>query len=158
MSTVPPGKGLTFFGIGTLPRALDVVWCHFPTDELPKQPGPKPRPALVRGVRVSKDHKRGYVEVTYGTSKATPNERPLDLHICNHSEMNVAGLAQQTCFVLARTILLPWAAEYFTTREDGVGPVIGKLQGTAIGQLEALKVQRRQIEAAARRAGYNPLA
>ena len=35
------------------PEAGEIVWCHFPQDQLP-EPGPKPRPALV--VKVFDDH------------------------------------------------------------------------------------------------------
>ena len=135
----------TFYPLLKLPAPLDVVWCRFPLEEAGLAvPGPKARPALVRSVLLTKDHQRAYLEVTYGTSKRRESERPLDLHICNLSEMDAAGLPQATCFVLARTVRLPWAHEFFTIRDDGTGPIIGHLPPSALMQLEALKVQRRQ--------------
>lgn len=132
------------FSVATLPSPLDVVWCRFPEDEMPKKPGPKPRPGLVRSVRLSKDHTWGAVEVTYGTSKRNPFDHPLELHIANSSDLDKIGLPQATCFVLARTVLLPWGPDFFCKREDGTGPVIGHLTPTALMQLESLKVLRRQ--------------
>lgn len=134
----------SFLSLNTLPRPLDIVWCRFPIDELPKKPGPKPRPGLVRGLGLHKDGRRALVEVSYGSSKKAPADFPHDLHICNTSEMNEAGLPQATCFVLDRCLWLPWASEFFERREDGTGPVIGRLPPTAVMQLEALKVNRRR--------------
>lgn len=111
---------------------------------MPEKPGPKPRPGLIRAVAVSKDGTRGAIEVTYGTSKYGPDEKPHDLHIINMAELNACGLPRPTCFVLERTLWMPWCAEYFTEREDGTGPVIGKLPDIVLMQLEALKVQRRK--------------
>jgi hypothetical protein len=87
---------------------------------------------------------RAFVEVTFGTSQRREGERSLDLHITNAAEMAHAGLPQATCFVLDRTITLPWCSEFFTKRQDGSGPVVGHLPQTAIMQLETLKVLRRQ--------------
>lgn len=137
---------LTYYDIATLPQPLDIVWCRFPTSEMPKQPGPKPRPALVRSILLSKDHTRGAVEITYGTSKYSPQAKPNDLHVCNMAEMAKCGLPQATCFMLERTIRLPWATEFFTTRDDGTGPIIGHLPDSACMQLETLKVLRRQLK------------
>lgn len=111
---------------------------------MPNKPGPKCRPGLVRAVRLSKDHTKALIEVTYGTSKFSPNERPLDLQISNASEMDKCGLPQATCFVLDRTIWLPWAPPFFDKRDDGTGPVIGRLSDTVMMQLETLKVFRRK--------------
>lgn len=112
---------------------------------MPDKPGPKPRPALVRAIRLSKDGQRGAIEVTYGTSKYAPNEKPLDLHICNLGDMSSCGLPQATCFVLERTVFLLWSPDFFTKRDDGTGPVIGHLPQTALMQLESLKVFRRKL-------------
>lgn len=135
----------SFLPIATLPRPLSVVWCRFPIDELPKKPGPKPRPGLIRALKVARDGKRAQVEVCYGTSKKSPDSNPLDLHVTNLAEMNIAGLPQATCFVLERCIWLPWAGEFFERREDGTGPVIGELGTQTLMQLESLKVARRGV-------------
>jgi hypothetical protein len=93
---------------------------------------------------LNKEQTRAFVEVTYGTSQRREEERPLDLHVCNASEMAEAGLPQATCFILEKTVTLPWCAEFFTKREDGSGPIVGHLPQTAIMQLETLKVMRRK--------------
>lgn len=132
-----------YYPVATMPAGLDIVWCRFPEDEMPNKPGPKPRPGLVRSVALSKDHTRALVQVTYGTSKKSPQDHPLELHITNSKELDLSGLPQATCFVLDRTIWLPWSPDFFCKREDGTGPVIGHLTQNTIMQLETLKVLRR---------------
>ncbi|ESX61407.1 hypothetical protein X759_35215 [Mesorhizobium sp. LSHC420B00] len=53
-------------------------------------------------------------------------------------------MPQATCFVLDRTLWLPWAEDFFGKRDDGTGPVIGRLCNTVLMHLETLKVTRRQ--------------
>lgn len=132
------------FPVATLPAQLDVVWCRFPLEEMPKQPGPKARPGLVRSVYLSKDHKWGAVEVTYGTSRYQPKDRPFDLHVYNLAEMEKCGLPQATCFVLDKTVKLLWGPDFFCKREDGTGPIVGHLSPTILMQLETIKVLRRR--------------
>ena len=86
----------------------------------------------MRSISFHKDGKRGAVEVTYGTSKYPPNQKPFDLHICNLADMMACGLPQTTCFVLDRTVWLPWADDFFGKREDGTGPIIGRLSNTVL--------------------------
>ena len=133
---------LTYYPVHTMPAPLDVVWCAFPEDEYPNKPGPKCRPALVRAVFLYAQQTKVAIEVTYGTSKISRLHQ-LDLHIANNEEMAAAGLPQASGFRLARTIKLPWAAEYFTPRDGGKTPIIGHLAQQTIMQLEALKVMRR---------------
>lgn len=83
------------------------------------------------------------MQICYGTSKKSPDTNPLDLHILNTAEMNMAGLPQGTCFVLDRCAWMPWASEFFTQRDDGTGPIIGSLGPQSRVQLEILKVMRR---------------
>lgn len=99
---------------------------------------------MVRSVRLSKDQTWGAVEVTYGTSKYSPKEKPFDLHVYSAMEMDDCGLPQATCFVLDKTVELLWGPDYFCKREDGTGPVIGRLSPSVMMQLEAVKVARRQ--------------
>lgn len=131
------------YSVNTVPRQLDVVWCKFPLEEMPTKPGPKTRPGLVRSVMLSKDHTWAVVEVTYGTSKHTPQDMPLELHIYNSTELDKCGLPQATCFILSKTVKLLWGPDFFCEREDGTGPIIGHLSPTSLMQLEALKVARR---------------
>ena len=114
----------TFFPPNTAPKPLDIIWCHFPLVEDPATPGPKPRPGLVRQVKV-KDNKRAYVEVAYGTSKFA-SYSSTDLLIGNATDLGEMGLPQATVFQLGRTVTIPWAAEWVGTL-DGHGPSIGHL-------------------------------
>jgi hypothetical protein len=112
-----------FYGKSTAPKALDIVWCRFPLVEDPKNPGPKARPGLVR--RCIEKPQGVYVEVAYGTSKMT-NYSECDLIIGNSTDLVEMGLPQVTTFQLARTVVVPWAKEWFTVLEAR-GPVIGRL-------------------------------
>jgi len=139
----PAGKlGFTYYSLANLPRALDIVWCRFP--ELGIEPGPKQRPALVRAVFLNPSHTKAIVEVTYCTSRLKAFERPLDLIIANCAEMNEAGLPSNTRFDLDRTIMLPWASEFFEPRANERNIVIGHLPPDAKVQLQVLVVARRQ--------------
>ena len=139
-----PGKaGWNYYPLVTLPRPLDIVWCRFPTAEMPSRPGPKPRPALVRAVFLNRTHTRAQVEVTFGTSNTKSDERLYDLIVSNASERAVMGLAQATRFDLDRTVRLPWAKDFFQPHDGHNTPIIGHLTPAAIAQLEALKVTRR---------------
>ena len=106
------------------PAALDIVWCRFPLVEDPDNPGPKPRPALVR--RVLNKNDNIYIEISFGTSN-TRRYSDKDLYIANLSNMIDAGLPQATIFQLERTVIIPWAEEWCFEREDGTGPVVGHL-------------------------------
>jgi hypothetical protein len=140
---VIPKGSFAYYPLHTIPTALDVVWCRFPQDEWPDKPGPKERPALVRAVGLYDKQTKAAVEVTYGTSKIT-SAHILDLQICNCEEMAASGLYQATAFVLDRTILLPWAQEFFAVRDGYKTPIVGHLPASAVAQLEALKVERRR--------------
>lgn len=110
---------------------------------VPSQPGPKHRPALVRSVLLNRDHTRARIEVTYGTSKLKVETRLLDLILANASDLAEMGLPQATRFDLDMTVTLPWAAEFFEPRAGQSTPILGHLNFAAISQLEALKVMRR---------------
>lgn len=137
------GKRYDFLSVLTIPRSLDFVWCKFPLEELPKAPGPKFRPALVRAIKLSPDQTMAAVEVTFGTSKLKDGEGRLDLIIQNSASLDECGLPCATRFDLDKTIWLPWASEYFEPRDGYRSPVIGSLDQMSRTQLEVLKIQRR---------------
>jgi len=122
------GKKWSYYSIASLPRPLDIVWCHFPIDEMPGVPAPRARPALVRCVLLAQGHTHAFVEVTYGTSNLKIfQRRRVDLIIQNDSELCGMGLPQATRFDLERTVTLPWASEFFVGRTANQSPVIGHL-------------------------------
>ena len=129
---VTPPPVWTYYPVHLAPAALAVVWCHFPLVETPETPPPKARPALVR--RKLRKNDKIALEVTYGTSNPE-RYSGRDLYIANLNDMIDAGLAQATLFLLGRTIILPWAEEWFSKRHDGTGPVIGHLNSHSRGHL-----------------------
>lgn len=133
----------TYYPLLSLPRALDIVWCRFPTREYPSGPGPKSRPALVRSVYLNRAHTRARVAVTYGTSNQKLDTRPLDLLLANATDLAEMGLPQATRFDLDAAVVLPWCEEFFVPRAGQSSPIIGHLNFAAVSQLETLKVLRR---------------
>jgi PemK-like, MazF-like toxin of type II toxin-antitoxin system len=95
------------------PSPGDIVWCHFPF--LPAaEPGPKPRPALVVGVRIFEDGVS--IQVAYGTTQRTTALRSGEFLISKHHHpvaFKQAGLAFDTKFDLNKITELPWSERYF---------------------------------------------
>lgn len=135
--------GWSFFPISSAPAPLDLVWCRFPLNEDPNNPGPKNRPALVRSLIFNKGHTRALLDVTYGTTKLRHSENPFDLIISNLASIDACGLPAATRFALGRTIIVPWCSEFFQAREGYNSPRIGSLDTQSKMQLEAIKVARR---------------
>lgn len=138
-----PGEaGWRYYSIHSVPSALEIVWCNFPKEHALGNPGPKPRPALVRAVKLNRERTRAEVEVTYGTSKLKSFERPYDLIIQNAGDLSAMRLPQATRFDLDKTIWLPWAEEWFAPRVHGQSPIIGSLTQGCRQRLADLKVKR----------------
>lgn len=124
-----------YFPISTLPAPYDLVWCRFPDHVSLGNPGPKPRPALVRNAAVDEDG-RGEVELVYGTTKLKLSSRKFDFVISNPYEMNNCGLYRATRFDLDNVVWVPWAAEWFEARPGTDSCVIGHLSDNAVKMLQ----------------------
>jgi len=115
-----------------VPSPGDIVWCHFP--ELPRrEPGPKPRPALV--LRVDEHEDGVAVEVAYGTSKRTTHLRAGEFAIRDDDgdAYRLAGLACDTKFDLGAKLLLPWNEAFFKVPPGspcGQTPKLGTLHAS----------------------------
>jgi PemK-like, MazF-like toxin of type II toxin-antitoxin system len=124
------------------PSPGDIVWCHFPF--LPAtEPGPKPRPALVVGVRTFEDSLT--IQVVYGTTQRTTSLRSGEFLISKDTHavaFKQAGLAFDTKFDLKKLIELPWTDRYFKvplTPNPAFGqtPKLGSLHASMIKALSA---------------------
>lgn len=135
----------------TLPPQYSIVWCSFPYAELPEQPGPKERPALVFSARYADDPPSGRfeVKVAYGTSVMKSNERPFDFTVSNMGTLNVLRLYQHTRFDLDRVLWLPWAKPFFVERDQRGGtfgtPTISVLPAGLQRDLGWLMIEREQL-------------
>lgn len=126
------------YPISTLPVPYEIVWCRFPHHDSLGEPGPYPRPALVRNTALCQDG-TGEVEVVYGTTNLKLQTRKFDLTISKASEMDACGLYRATRFDLDQTPLwLPWNTDWFEIRPDYTSPVIGKLTHEGIKILQIL--------------------
>ena len=120
----------------TLPRPGDVVWCHFPLQEMPGHAGPKPRPAIVRRTFLNRRTSRGSVEVAFGTSPKVGKRYEAEVLISSPSGMTAAGLDCVTKFDLSRTVRLPWARDFFVVEPGATRLVMGSLHPSDVIALQ----------------------
>lgn len=132
---------LTPFPITTLPAPYDIIWCRFPVHDDLGNPGPKPRPGLVRNVATTPGG-YGEVQIIYGTTNLKMSQRPNDFFVTNAAEMNSCGLFRATRFDLDNVAWIPWANEWFECLPSYSSPIIGHLSDHAIKMLQILVGQR----------------
>lgn len=126
------------------PSPGDIVWCHFPFLPL-TEPGPKPRPALVVGVRTFEDGVA--IQVAYGTTQRTTSLRSGEFLISKHRHpvaFKQAWLAFDTKFDLNKVTELPWSERYFKVPPTpnpafGQTPKMGSLHASMIRALSAAR-------------------
>lgn len=129
--------GLTFYGLKTLPKVFDVVWCKWPLRGKGIEPGPVVRPVLVLDVAVY-EHENGFqfgsLIVQYGGS-FSPEHMKDNLFIGAH-QAGALGLHKSTVFRLdlSNRKRLPWSERYFVAQEYVVnrGIVAGSLTRSQI--------------------------
>lgn len=127
------------------PDPGDIAWCRIP--RRPRDvPGPKPRPALVVGVR---QHEDGIaVKVAYGTSQKLDRLLGGEFAIRkaeNTTAYEMAGLSYDTKFDLGHIVELPWNESFFGVPPDprhGQTPKLGSLH---IGMKKALEAAARAV-------------
>lgn len=125
-----------YLPLSTLPAPYDIIWCRFPEHESLGQPGPKPRPALVRNVGIDVAHGYGEVEVAYGTTRLKTASRLYDFVVSKPAEMDQCGLFRATRFDLDNVLWIPWAAEWTSSPPGTESPILGHLSDHAIKMLE----------------------
>lgn len=124
------------FPLTALPVPYEIVWCRFPHHDTFGNPGPYPRPALVRNTATLPDGS-AQVEVVYGTTNLKLQKRPFDLFVTKMSEMDACGLFNATRFDLDCVIWLPWNDQWFDVLDPHyASPVIGKLTDEAVRMLQ----------------------
>lgn len=117
-----------------LPRAGDIVWCHFPNFE-PNDPTMKERPALV--ISVMEGREPPLLRVAYGTSQR-PRPVPAGCFLVEDPEhLKVAGLWKATRFNLKNLVILPWSLGAFVNAPGVAGlhkpsPVMGALHSGCV--------------------------
>lgn len=132
-----------YFPLSTVPASYDIVWCRFPFQETPGQPGEKSRPGLVRGSLADQDG-NPWVRVVYGTSQNVFLRDHRYLTIANAAEMDACGLYRATRFDLLTCEELPWCSEFFETMFGYDTPIVGHLSQhmTKLLQIQASYLQR----------------
>ena len=136
------------FPLSTMPVPYEIVWCRFPFAPQLGEPGPYPRPALVRSTAIGVDNV-GEVEVVYGTTTLKLDKRFYDLIVSKMSEMDACGLYRATRFDLDQTVWLPWNTDWFEVRSGFFSPVIGKLTDSMIRWLEVSMSYKKRAQLAA---------
>jgi hypothetical protein len=82
-------------------------------------------------------------------------QRKLDFFVTKSSEMDACGLYKATRFDLDEVHWLPWADEWFETRQSYTSPIIGRLTESGYYMLQItmeLRRRKKEAEAAAKRA------
>jgi hypothetical protein len=117
----------------TPPTPGDIVWCHFPN--LPRRnPGPKPRPALVCDVTEREDGVA--VAVAYGTSQGLQRLHKGEFAITkqgNPAACSSAWLSYDTKFDLRHSVEPPWNEDFFAMpvrAPHGCHPKLGSLHAS----------------------------
>ena len=124
----------------TQPALGDIVWCLFPFSPS-RNPGPKPRPALVCDVTEREDGVA--VTVVYGTSKRVQQPYPGEFAITkvgNPAAYKSAGLSLDTKFDFKQSIELPWNEAFFAVparAAHGEHPKLGELHPSVMGAAQA---------------------
>ncbi|HEY9035892.1 MAG TPA: type II toxin-antitoxin system PemK/MazF family toxin [Pseudomonadales bacterium] len=120
------------------PNAGDIVWCHFP--QVPGNPGPKPRPALIIAVDDS-NPKAIHVQVAYGTSQKTNRLYAGEFLIAkqhNADAYRLAGLSYDTKFDLGKIVQLPYNSLWFAIApRASASPHLGTLHPSLMPALTA---------------------
>ena len=121
------------------PRPGDIVWCHFPQDNL-LAPGPKARPALV--VKVGEIDGKPAVAVAYGTSQRVEALYPGEFAITrtDREAFDLAGLSFDTKFDLSNVVELPYTTRWFAVppgAPHGQSPKLGLLHPTILRRAAA---------------------
>jgi hypothetical protein len=99
-----------YFGADSLPKAYDIVFCHFPYDEELGEPGLRDHPCLIIDA-LRDDDGNPHVRLICGTSQP-PHWRETYFEV-PFAEGSQAGLKSDTRFNLRKVARLPWAKEYF---------------------------------------------
>ena len=133
------------YPLSLLPAPYDIVWCRFPFHRSLGEPGPKPRPALVRNAATRPDGS-AEVEVVYGTTNLKLDQRRFDFVVSKAAEMDACGLYRATRFDLDKLIWLPWTTEWFEIRPDYNSPAIGSLTQHSVKMLQITIEMKRRIE------------
>jgi hypothetical protein len=124
-----------YYPVSTLPAPFDIVWCRFPEHPDLGEPGPKPRPGLVRNVATD-DEGFGEVQLVFGTTTLKMTSRRFDFFVTKQSEMDSCGLYRATRFDLDCVAWIPWASEWFDVLPGYSSPVIGHLTANGIKLLQ----------------------
>lgn len=124
----------------TQPTPGDIVWCLFPFSPS-RNPGPKPRPALVCDVNEREDGVA--ITVVYGTSKRVQQLYPGEFAITkvdSAAAYKSAGLCYDTKFDFNRSFELPWSQDFFAvpaSAPHGQHPKLGELHPSVMRAAQA---------------------
>jgi hypothetical protein len=116
----------------SLPVAFDIVWCRYPYDESPDEPGPIQHPTIVRQPLFDEDG-NPHVRVIYGTSQE-PLIRGAEFFTVA-TDLRRSGLSKPTRFCIDREARVPWAEEYFDPSISG-RPRLARLAPEAIREFQ----------------------
>ncbi|OLP58863.1 hypothetical protein BJF93_22780 [Xaviernesmea oryzae] len=109
-----------------LPAAFSIVWCRFPYEEHPDEPGKDLRPCLVRQSFTTeidvggKTLLIGLIDTVYGTKQIDRFPPPRGFHIDREEDKRALGLVYDTVFQLDNVVRLAWTRSYFGPDKSGM--------------------------------------
>jgi hypothetical protein len=124
LSPIPIDEYYDIEAVG-LPTAFCIVWCWFPHEERPDEPGPTLRPGIVRRAQkmeIEVEGKRllvGRIEVVYGTKQIDKFPPPRGFHVDTDEEKRALGLINDTVFQLDNVRTLMWTRRFFGPDKNG---------------------------------------
>lgn len=133
MAEIPLDEFYDVEAVG-LPAAFCIVWCWFPREEDPGEPGPVLRPGLIRHAQravIEVEGQKvltGRVQVLYGTKQIDRFPPPRGFHIESEEDKRELGLIEETVFQLDNVQTLLWTKRYFGP--DKSGKLINKRMNT----------------------------
>lgn len=132
------------------PRAGDMVYLYSPFHDAPGEPGRKPHPCIVTGVRRETDEQgntRVMVRHAPGTSQAMYRHRTGEMRIEDPGRLSELGLNKAGKYKLADEKEVPWTNAYICHLEPG--PVMGRLtadEGRRLGLARRELMEERAAE------------
>lgn len=119
------------------PAPGDIAWCWFPEAGTPIQPGRKPRPVFV--IASDNDPLPLRLYVAYGTSRKLNNLFAGEFCITPDDGVafEVSGLNYPTKFNLAKAVVLPYQAPWFTLAPGKQSSILGKIHPSLARRIQA---------------------
>ena len=115
----------------------DIVAFHFPLAENGRAGEHEARPCLILDIEVHGGLR--YALLACGTESRGRANVNQQIHVRRRAEYEPAGLAEPTCFMAARRLLVPLTHRGFVEASANQSPVLGRLDGQPFDAMNAVR-------------------